>query len=177
MFWIVFLLGSMLLILKIGSFVMTQDALESINPNKLSLKENIKLIEKEIWKLDGFQFEEFCTMLFALQGLKATNTKKTGDGGKDIILKDKDGYIYVECKHYSEKNKISSPHITKLIGRCAVDNVSRAIFITTSSYTADAINTMQESNNIQVLRYYMNDLLDMAKTDPYYVLNWLDNIA
>ena len=56
--------------------------------------------EKWWWSLDGWQFEEEVAKVFEKNGYKAEVTKKTGDGGVDIVLyKDKKKYI-VQCKHY-----------------------------------------------------------------------------
>lgn len=52
------------------------------------------------WTLDGWEFEEEVARIFRLNGYKAKVTKKTGDGGIDIIMyKDNEKYI-VQCKHY-----------------------------------------------------------------------------
>lgn len=173
MFLIVCLLGVFAVMLWIGNRVVTQDTLDSIQREKLNNKENLKQIEKLIWKLDGFQFEEFCSMLFSLKGVKNDLTSKTGDGGKDIILRTDKGKIYVECKHYSSKNLVSNPLIMKLIGSCTVDNINKAIFITTSGYSKEAINTIDSCKSIKIDRFYMNDLLEMCKLNTNYVLNWL----
>lgn len=52
------------------------------------------------WKLDGWEFEEEAAKIFRLNGYKAQVTKKTGDGGIDIILKKDKKKIIVQCKHY-----------------------------------------------------------------------------
>lgn len=173
MFIIVCLLGGFALMLWLGNISATQDALNSAEREKSETKENLKQIEKLIWKLDGFQFEEFCSMLFGLKGVKNDLTSKTGDGGKDIILRTDKGKVYVECKHYSPKNLVSNPLIMKLIGSCTVDNIDKAIFITTSGYSKEAINTIDNCKAVEIERYYMNDLLEMCKLNTRYVLNWL----
>ena len=53
------------------------------------------------WKLDGWEFEEEAAKIFRLNGYKATVTKKTGDGGIDIILEKDKKKVIVQCKHYS----------------------------------------------------------------------------
>lgn len=173
MFLIVCLLGVFAVVLWIGNKLITQDTLDSMQRKKLNNKENLKQIEKLIWELDGFQFEEFCSMLFSLKGIKNDLTSKTGDGGKDIILRTDKGKVYVECKHYSPKNLVSNPLIIKLIGACTVDNINKAIFITTSGYSKDAINTIDNCKSVKIDRFYMNDLLEICKLNTSYVLNWL----
>ena len=59
------------------------------------------------WKLDGWEFEEEVAKVFRLNGYEAKVTKKTGDGGIDILMyKDKDKII-VQCKHYSDPIGVS----------------------------------------------------------------------
>ena len=55
------------------------------------------------WSLDGWEFEEEVARIFRLNGYKAKVTKKTGDGGIDIIMyKGKNKYL-VQCKHYQNE--------------------------------------------------------------------------
>ena len=53
------------------------------------------------WTLDGWEFEEEAAEILRLNGYQATVTKKTGDGGIDIILKKNGRKIIAQCKHYS----------------------------------------------------------------------------
>lgn len=55
------------------------------------------------WQLDGWEFEEEVAKIFALNGYDATVTKKTGDGGIDIILKKDKRKIIAQCKHYTSE--------------------------------------------------------------------------
>lgn len=59
------------------------------------------------WSLNGWQFEEEVAKVFQKNGYEASVTKKTGDGGVDIIMyKDKKKYI-VQCKHYTDPIPVS----------------------------------------------------------------------
>jgi restriction system protein len=124
--------------------------------------------------MDGFQFEAFCTYMFQLGGFNAINTKKTHDGGKDIIIKDKKGKMYVECKCYAEENKITVNYIHKLISACVVDNVKRGLFITTSNYSYEAINLAERCKQVDITIWYKCDILDFCKNiDRMILLEWL----
>ena len=55
------------------------------------------------WSLDGWEFEEEVARVFELNGYKTKVTKKSGDGGIDIIMY-KNNYKYaVQCKHYQDE--------------------------------------------------------------------------
>lgn len=53
------------------------------------------------WSLDGWQFEEEVAKVFRKNGYKVQVTKKTGDGGADIILYKNKRKIIAQCKHYT----------------------------------------------------------------------------
>ena len=59
------------------------------------------------WTLDGWQFEEEVAKIFRLNGYKAEVTKKTGDGGVDLILYKDGKRIAVQCKHYQGQAPVS----------------------------------------------------------------------
>jgi len=77
---------------------------ESIPELVLALKSAPELLSK----LDTRQFEEVTAEIFRAKGFEVELTKRTRDGGKDIIAfhKDKLGFktkYLIECKHYAEK--------------------------------------------------------------------------
>lgn len=175
MYLILVCLGVFIFICWISSELMIkQEYKNRYNPEKYSKNRQLKLISEAIDNMDYFVFEEFCTQLFILGGLKAKTTPKTNDGGKDIIVKDDKGIIYIECKHYSETNKITVNLIHKLISACTVDGVDRAIFLTTSSFTSTAIELIKKCKTVDIETWYKNDILHYCeKIDMLELLVWL----
>jgi len=89
-------------------------------------------------KMGAYKFEEFMTEMFRRDGFKAKTTKKSGDGGIDILLF-RDGKKYlVQCKRYSDKNKVTAKDVRELNGVVNFEGATGAIFVTTSDYTANA---------------------------------------
>ena len=90
--------------------------------------------------LDGFEFENLISRLLKEMGLGVTQTRKTGDGGVDIIAQSKEpitGGVYViQCKR--QKSKVSEPTLRDLYGTVFHNNASKGILITTSSFTSQA---------------------------------------
>lgn len=141
---------------------------------KYSINRQLKLLSDAIDKMDGFQFEEFIAILFNMNGLKAKTTPKTRDGGKDVIVKDKYGIMYVECKHFAENNKISTNFIHKLISACVVDGVNRALFITTSTYNKDALCLINKCKVVDIDIWYKDDIIHFCRNiDRLKLLEWL----
>ena len=159
-----------ILVCKIGSEMVLKDVRNLYSEAIISRKTYRNLVENRIKKMDGYEFEDFCADIFRLNGYKVFQTKRTGDGGLDLIL-NKD--TYVEIKHYSENNTIGRPIVQKLIGACVTDNITKAIIITTSSYTTTAIECMDTCKAVKVERWYMNEVLELCDKSPYTVLEWL----
>ena len=125
--------------------------------NKKEIKEKptrdyIAKVIKAINRMNGSQFEDFVGFIFRDLGYKVYQTPKTRDGGKDLIVRTDKGKMYVEIKRYASKNLVSSSHVLKLIGSAVSDGVEQCLFLTTSGYTKDAIDTAENSKvNIKLI--------------------------
>lgn len=113
--------------------------------NSCSIKNGINdIINKYIQ--DPYQFETFCKDLYEERGYIAKQTSKSKDGGYDLLIK-KDGKTYiVECKCYQANHVISRPQLQKLAGANQIVKADGMIFITTSSYSSDAVNFAKQTN-------------------------------
>lgn len=108
----------------------------------------LKTLE-ELKEMNPYKFEDYVASIYRKLGYDVVQTKRTGDGGKDIIIK-KDGQIYyVECKRYEKP--IESKRMRDFIGACAIggDHI-KGIYVTTSSYTKDAI-TAARAKDIEMI--------------------------
>lgn len=90
---------------------------------------------------DPFEFEEYCASLFRAMGKNAQTTRRTNDGGYDVIVSDANGqHGIVECKCYAPDSKIGRPMLQKLVGACMAypTRLDYLIFITTSDFSEEA---------------------------------------
>lgn len=92
------------------------------------------------------EFEKFCADLFRKMGYSAKVTPATNDGGYDIVAQHNDKKYIIECKCYSQNNKIGRPAVQKLVGANHIAMANGMIFITTSSFTKSAIEYATEMN-------------------------------
>lgn len=100
---------------------------------------------EELRRLDPYQFEKVVGDYFRDCGYTVQQTKRTGDGGKDLIMY-KGGQIYfVEVKRYGKSHPVDRPLIQKLVGACHPNN-AKGIFVTTSRFTKGAIDEAHRSN-------------------------------
>ena len=119
---------------------------------------------EQLSKCSPYQFEERISALYNKMEFSTNLTPKSGDFGKDIIA-DKDGKKYfIECKQYSNKNKVGRPDIQKLYGAITAEKVE-GIFITTSSFTNEAKDYI-EQNSIPI-KLIDRDKLQIMLTDIY----------
>lgn len=83
-----------------------------------------------------------------------TVTGRSHDGGIDgIISEDKLGLdlIYIQAKKYSESNKVGRRELQAFIG--AMQDVRKGVFITTSTFTAEARKyiSIQQQKNVKLI--------------------------
>ncbi len=82
------------------------------------------------------------------------HTGKPGDDGVDgIINQDELGVdkIYIQAKRYSDKNTVSSQALRDFIGALDLKKATKGIFVTTSTFTPNAKNTVALSSKNIVL--------------------------
>ena len=96
-------------------------------------------------QMTPYEFETFMARYFRGEGFVVQQTKKTNDGGKDLILHKNGQLYYVEVKRYSKSNGIQRPLIQKLVGACYPVK-ARGIFVTTSYFSKGAIDEARRSN-------------------------------
>lgn len=126
------------------------------------IEDYIDKVIKSINSMDGHQFEDFISYIYKELGYTVRQMPKTRDGGKDLILRTKEGKVYVEIKRYSSKNLVSSPLILKLIGSAVSDGVNNCIFLTTSGYTNDA-KELAKNSKVKIKLIDINGVVDMVK--------------
>lgn len=116
----------------------------------------------QLMLMDPFDFEKYIACIYKDLGYAVQLTRKTGDGGKDIILK-KDGQTYyVECKRY--KKPIDSRKMRDFIGACVVDGDHiKGIYVTTSSFTKDAVATANKKGIQLINGSSLDRLIKMAQ--------------
>lgn len=116
---------------------------------RASAEEIIREIQSQpelIRSISARQFEEVVAELFRHRGYQVELTKRTRDGGKDIIAISTDRFgiklkYFIECKHYAETNKVGVDVVRALHGvRNTKDGPNKTIIATTSSFTGDAVN-------------------------------------
>ncbi|MBY0569694.1 MAG: restriction endonuclease [Burkholderiaceae bacterium] len=125
-----------------------------------------------IRSIDSRQFEELVAELFRNKGYQVELTKRTRDGGKDIIAISKDSLgiklkYFIECKHYAETNKVGVEVVRALHGvKNTKDGPNKTIIATTSSFTADAVSFVESETT---------SCWDITLADYNHIMSWINN--
>ena len=107
------------------------------------------------------EFETAISEILQRDGFETRVTKKTRDGGKDIIAKYTAGripfIIWVECKQWNENNPVGIDVVEKLSAVQRDKNINKGVVVTTSYFTKDARDYADEH---QMSLYDWDDLKD-----------------
>jgi len=148
-----------------------------------------ELLEK-LKEIDFFKFEDIVLDLLIKMGYGGSRneakkaTKKTGDGGIDgIINEDRLGLdrIYIQAKRWRDTS-VGSPEIQKFIGALVGQGAKKGIFITTSTFTKEAISFLGKSNDMKIilidgqqLAEYMIDFNVGISVETIYEIKRIDS--
>ena len=120
--------------------------------------------------MDGFEFERFVAHLFERLGFgKAEEILKTGDAGRDIIIRTPDGgLIIIECKHHP-KGTIGRPVVQKLHSAVITARAKKGFLVTTGRFSPDATEYASSLGSL-IEMVDSRILYDMAKRAQIRVL-------
>lgn len=115
------------------------------NEARTAIIDELRRNPEKIYALSPHKVEEIIKdALVSARDCKLELTKQTRDGGKDIIGFDSNGgKFFVEVKRYARHRKIGVGLVRQFVGAMAIEGVQRGIFVTTSSFSGDAISVRE----------------------------------
>lgn len=124
-----------------------------------------------LYQIEPRTFEELIATIFSRHGFSVELTKKTRDGGRDIIalrsdLGIKSKYI-IECKRYAIDNPVRVELVRSLLGVQVQEGANKSVLATTSYFTKDAKKFVNEVHNTK----WAMDLKEYKD-----ILNWIKNV-
>lgn len=107
--------------------------------NKLKMVQGKTFRTAEEWrKMTDREFEFEIGKVYSRLGYQTIVTKRSGDGGVDVIATKDEETIYIQCKHYGPKTHLGAPELQAFWGCCSGNGISKGIMVCTSSLTKDA---------------------------------------
>lgn len=122
-----------------GAIYLSGESLSGIFRKRI----NVKSLE-ELMRMNPYQFEKVVGDYYRECGYVVHQTKRTNDGGKDLVMYKGGQTYFVEVKRYGKSHPVDRPLIQKLVGACHPNN-AKGIFVTTSRFTQGAINEANRS--------------------------------
>ena len=114
----------------------------------------------DLKRMHPFKFEDYVARLYKNMGYSVKQTKRTGDGGKDIVVTKNGQTYFVECKRYSDP--INVHKMRDFVGACVLGGKDvKGIYVTTSSFTNDAKSA---ANRIGIQMIDGNKLMGMIRS-------------
>ena len=108
----------------------------------------INSLESKLRKMTSDSFEKFCIRILRELGYEVEVTSSKNDKGIDGFGHVKVGLlkfrVVIQCKNHN--SAISRPEIDKFLGAMVINDYTRGIFITSSSFTNGAKNTAFQKN-------------------------------
>ncbi len=114
----------------------------------------------DLKRMHPFKFEDYVAKLYKNMGYSVKQTKRTGDGGKDMIATKNGQTYFVECKRYSDPVNVHK--MRDFVGACVLGGKDiKGIYVTTSSFTNDAKSA---ANRIGIQMIDGNKLMSMIRS-------------
>lgn len=132
---------------------------------------SIELIRDIEWK----RFEDVCQRFYELNGIKSETTPLGPDGGIDIrLFQDDSGKVtsIVQCKSWGDSFVGVKP-VRELLGVMTHEKISKAVFMTSGSYSNDA-KTVAARNNITLVsgEIFLLMILRLPESDQQSLLSF-----
>jgi HJR/Mrr/RecB family endonuclease len=149
--------------------------------NEIQLRREAELgLLNNFASMTGHEFELFISELLKEMKYEIIEILKTKDYGIDIVAKNNNDVVIIQCKRYDEKNHIGNAFVRQLIGSISYHRykASRAIFITTSYYTEPALEQAKHNNKIELWdkdTLYENIKKYLLKKNTSHILNAIEN--
>lgn len=101
-------------------------------------------------ELEWRDFEYLVGQIFQEQGYKVEVQEGSGDGGVDIIMRNKQGQrLFVQCKHWRSTN-VGAPTVREMAGTVLLNKVDRGAIVCSGRYTKGAYKEAEALNILLV---------------------------
>ena len=111
------------------------------------------VLGNEFKSISDRQLELLVAKLYEKMGYSVTVTKKTRDGGKDVIAERRDAgrleKLLIEAKHHISPIGVSK--IRELLGVVSSEKVNKGVLITTSKFSKDAVTFAKSNPRIEII--------------------------
>ena len=140
-----------------------------ISSSEVALTElgtHLKRRYSDIYALDARRFEELIADVFSEQKKDTVLTQRTRDGGVDVFLRDRlSGEVdtVIECKRYAQYRTVGIAAVQRSAGVALEWQAKKAIVVTSSQFTASALQSARNIARGGVVGMDLVDATDLLK--------------
>jgi len=131
-------------------------------------------VRQKLLDITSRDFELLVGYLYRLKKYDVTITPRAKDGGYDVLAEKNSGReqerLHIECKRYEQN--IGVPIVRQILGTLNVCNATKAVLVTSSKFTAPAVEEAHLSKRVELFDVDEFDL-DMRK---FVDFNWVHKI-
>ncbi|WP_336788441.1 restriction endonuclease [Paenibacillus sp. MMO-177] len=153
--------------IRANRLTIRQSITMAISSKKQSVREQVVIdqVQKsinvdEIDKLSGVQFESLLRDYFVSIGFKVSMTKASGDQGADLILVKEQRRIAVQAKRHATQAKLGNASVQEVISGRIYYECTEACVITTTYFTAQAVELARRANVVLIDRRELIKMLN-----------------
>lgn len=132
------------------------------------------VLGNEFESISDRQLELLVAELYGKMGYSVTVTKKTRDGGRDVIAERRETgkleKLLIEVKHHI--NPIGVSKLRELLGVVSSEKVNKGVLITTSRFSKDALRFAESNPRIEIIE---NSQL-VKILNEYLGTTWFSNL-
>ncbi|MEI8397373.1 MAG: restriction endonuclease [Rhodospirillaceae bacterium] len=137
---------------------------DPIDSRRFSMPTDEVKLRQKLLTMDPFDFESHIVSFFKTNSVKAWTTKKSNDLGVDGFVDHPDGLIVIQCKRHAADNPVGSPLVQQFKGVIEENGASKGYLVTTSSFTAGAIESAGKSDKLILIN--MDKLVQWHASNP-----------
>ncbi|MFJ6071194.1 restriction endonuclease [Streptomyces sp. NPDC093065] len=133
-------------------------------------EESTEVVPVEHEKLDPYEFEEAIAGLCRRDGCAGVEVVGgAGDLGADVLAVAPDGRrVVIQCKRYSEDNKVGSQDLQRFGGTCfTVHEADLAVLVTSTDFTAPAAEYAERCGIVCVDGAWLRDWCEGSGPAPW----------
>lgn len=124
---------------------------DAMVPKRADIPDDAEKILAVLMEMDPVEFERHVMSFLETAGHPTGLTARSNDFGVDGYVFHPDGVVVVQCKRYRADNAVGRPDIQQFKGVIEEQRAYRGYFVTTSRFTAEAIESAEKSDRVHLI--------------------------
>lgn len=124
---------------------------DAMVPKRADVPDDVEVVLAFLMEMAPVDFERHVMSFFEAAGHPTGLTARSNDFGVDGYVFHPDGVVVVQCKRYRADNAVGRPDVQQFKGVIEEQRAFRGYFVTTSRFTAEAIESAGKSDRVRLV--------------------------